>query len=322
MMRGDGPMNFAIAPAAVMAGGALRRAPGAIARAWRLSALAAVLISGTVAWASLPRARGGFTAMSERQWRALGVAAACRGRPDRAFEWSRRGRVRTGRVRAASARRPLPSPRTGAAAGERPKPRGPMRISGPGWRRALLVAALGRRSTPDVAAQYLAALASEIDVGADIHAGRPLRPRPVRRRARRACFTPGSTAALAATCKLVRWGDGGASSWIDAAHANSARSRWRARADPSRRRAGSPHISATGSTRSCASPASMPESTSAPAGAARSSPPRDGQVVGAGWAGGYGRQVRIAHGGGHGLELQPHERLAVAPGHLRPPRGR
>lgn len=39
-----------------------------------------------------------------------------------------------------------------------------------------------------------------------------------------------------------------------------------------------------------------------------------GNVVGAGWAGGYGRQVRIAHGGGLASSYSHLSRLAVAPG--------
>jgi murein DD-endopeptidase MepM/ murein hydrolase activator NlpD len=39
-----------------------------------------------------------------------------------------------------------------------------------------------------------------------------------------------------------------------------------------------------------------------------------GNIVGAGWAGGYGRQVRIAHGGGLASSYSHLSRLAVAPG--------
>ena len=40
----------------------------------------------------------------------------------------------------------------------------------------------------------------------------------------------------------------------------------------------------------------------------------DGQVVGAGWAGGYGRQVRIAHGGGIVTSYSHMSGIAAAPG--------
>jgi murein DD-endopeptidase MepM/ murein hydrolase activator NlpD len=40
----------------------------------------------------------------------------------------------------------------------------------------------------------------------------------------------------------------------------------------------------------------------------------DGQVIGAGWAGGYGRQVRLAHAGGLATSYSHMSRIAVAPG--------
>jgi len=40
----------------------------------------------------------------------------------------------------------------------------------------------------------------------------------------------------------------------------------------------------------------------------------DGQVVGAGWAGGYGRQVNIAHGGGMSTSYSHMSRIVTAPG--------
>ena len=40
----------------------------------------------------------------------------------------------------------------------------------------------------------------------------------------------------------------------------------------------------------------------------------DGQVVGAGWAGGYGRQVRIAHGGGILTTYSHMSQIAAEPG--------
>ena len=42
----------------------------------------------------------------------------------------------------------------------------------------------------------------------------------------------------------------------------------------------------------------------------------DGQVVGAGWAGGYGRQVRIAHGDGMTTTYSHMSRIVAAPGTL------
>jgi len=42
----------------------------------------------------------------------------------------------------------------------------------------------------------------------------------------------------------------------------------------------------------------------------------DGQVMRAGWAGGYGRQVRLAHGGGMGTSYNHMSRIIVEPGSL------
>jgi len=42
----------------------------------------------------------------------------------------------------------------------------------------------------------------------------------------------------------------------------------------------------------------------------------DGQVVGAGWAGGYGRQVRIAHGGGLTTTYSHMSEIVASPGSL------
>ncbi len=68
------------------------------------------------------------------------------------------------------------------------------------------------------------------------------------------------------------------------------------------------------STRSCTSPGCTAASISAPVMARRSSPPSDGQVVRAGWAGGYGRQVRIAHGGGIVTSYSHMSRIVAEPG--------
>ncbi len=44
--------------------------------------------------------------------------------------------------------------------------------------------------------------------------------------------------------------------------------------------------------------------------------PADGQVTAAGWAGGYGQQVRLAHGGGIGTSFSHMSRMVVSPGML------
>ena len=40
----------------------------------------------------------------------------------------------------------------------------------------------------------------------------------------------------------------------------------------------------------------------------------DGRVIGAGWAGGYGRQVRISHADGLATSYSHMSRIAVSPG--------
>jgi murein DD-endopeptidase MepM/ murein hydrolase activator NlpD len=40
----------------------------------------------------------------------------------------------------------------------------------------------------------------------------------------------------------------------------------------------------------------------------------DGRVTGAGWAGGYGQQVRLAHAGGMGTSYSHMSRIVAAPG--------
>ena len=97
--------------------------------------------------------------------------------------------------------------------------------------------------------------------------------------------------AAAADLQLVRWNANGRSKWIDAANADKPAPVVQ-RADAAGRRARSPHISAIAITRSCTSRASTP---GVDIGASWGSPivaAGDGEVVGAGWAGGYGREVR------------------------------
>ena len=111
-----------------------------------------------------------------------------------------------------------------------------------------------------------------------------------------ACSTPGSTAPRRRDLQLVHWTAGGRSHWIDAADIDRPAPVESGMAWPVA--AGSPPASAI---------AVHPILRFArfhggvDFGASWGSPivaAADGQVIGAGWAGGYGRQVRIAHGGG------------------------
>jgi murein DD-endopeptidase MepM/ murein hydrolase activator NlpD len=147
-------------------------------------------------------------------------------------------------------------------------------------------------ASPQVAAQYLAALATEIDVGEvgasdgfDLVLG-----------ANRELLYAGLDRVGQGMLQLVRWNAGGRSEWIDAAAAER------------------PQPVETG----MAMPAAGPVTSyfgyryhpilhftrfhaGVDIGAAWGSPivaAADGQVASAGWSGGYGREVQIAHGGG------------------------
>lgn len=147
-------------------------------------------------------------------------------------------------------------------------------------------------ASPEVAAQYLAALATEIDVGEvgasdsfDMVLG-----------SNRELLYAGLRRLGSGNLQLVRWAANGHSEWINAANAE--------RPAPV--------------TSGVAMPAAGPITSyfgyryhpilhftrfhaGVDIGAGWGSPivaAADGRVVGAGWSGGYGREVQIAHGGG------------------------
>lgn len=275
------------------------------ARQWRVLGLAALLTSG-VAWASLPGPSAPL-GDSDRQWRALAVQPLAAG-------------GRTGlRMAAAEAAQPVAfvperdHPFIVAQAGQADDPEaasGPMRIigrSGDGLYWSLRAAG----ASPELAAQYLAALAGEIDVGADILPGDRFDLIVSGGPAPRLLYA-GLERGHGDDLQLVRWGDGHAAGWIDAARdatpepvesglilpaAGRITSYFGTRIHPILRFArfhagidigagwGSPIVAAA-----------------------------DGQVVGAGWSGGYGRQVRIAHGGGTMSTYSHMSDYAVEPG--------
>jgi murein DD-endopeptidase MepM/ murein hydrolase activator NlpD len=253
---------------------------------WK-SAGALALLCSTVAWASLPR----FNAAQnddQRQWRALGLAPLSSGgvtgmamaptdaaeplefAPKRAF------------VPAAP---PQPAPQATSAAA------GPIRISGRAGD-GLYWSLRAAGASPQVAAQYLAALATEIDVGEvgptdgfDLVLGSDHQ-----------LLYAGLNRVGENALQLVKWASSGRSEWVDAANA--------ARPAPAES--------------SFVMPAAGPVTSyfgyryhpilhftrfhaGIDIGAAWGSPvvaAADGQVAAAGWAGGYGREVQIAHGGG------------------------
>ena len=273
-------------------------------RGWKSAGVLALLCSG-VAWASLPRVTD-IPTDEQHQWQALAIAPlSSGGATGMRMVADRRGRA--ARVRA-EARCGRPAGRRSGCQRLRPSARGPLRISGrvgDGLYWSLRAAG----ASPEVAAQYLAALATQIDVGDvapsasfDMVLGPnrelALRGAEPRRRAAPCSWCGGMpTAAASGSTPPTRPG----------------RTR-RKRHDDAGAAGRSPPISATAITRSCTSPASTRASISAPSWGSPIVAAGDGQVVAAGWAGGYGREVQIAHGGGL-VSLYGHmSEIVAAPG--------
>ena len=251
---------------------------------WAAVGALALLFSG-VAWASLPPVP--MAPDRQQQWHALGVAPLSGG----------------GVTGMPMAPTPMVSevgyvPKRAvtvqvSAVAERPavSPIGPQRIRGRAGE-GLYWSLRAAGASPQVAAQYLAALATQIDVGEvepsdsfDLVLGTD-----------RQLLYAGLDRFGAAALQLVRWTTGGGSEWINAA-------------DMAR-----PAPTSSG----LAMPANGPITSyfgnryhpilhftrfhaGVDIGAGWGSPivaAGDGQVIGAGWSGGYGREVQIAHGGG------------------------
>jgi murein DD-endopeptidase MepM/ murein hydrolase activator NlpD len=254
---------------------------------WKSAGVLALLCS-TVAWASFPRTAD-LPLDEQRQWQALGLAPLSNGgatgmamaptdavqpiefAPKRALPFAVQPATLAKRLATAAA--------------------GPVRIrgvAGDGLYWSLRAAG----ASPEIAAQYLAALATEIDVGEigptdsfDLVLG-----------SNRQLLYAGLDRVGASTLQLVLWTANGHSEWIDAANAE----RPRPTASEMMMPASGPITSYFGYryhpilhfTRFHAG---------VDIGAGWGSPivaAADGRVVAAGWAGGYGREVQIAHGGG------------------------
>jgi len=252
---------------------------------WKSAGVLALLCS-TVAWASFPRAAA-LPLDEQRQWQALGVAPLSNG-GDTGMSMAPTGAVEPVDF---VPRRAVPVEVAAPAAPPAVVVTGPLRIRGrvgDGLYWSLRAAG----ASPQVAAQYLAALATEIDVGAvapsdsfDMVLG-----------PNRDLLYAGIDRIGQGVVQLVRWTANGRSEWINAA--NGAR----------------PAASSSG----LMMPAQGPITSyfgnryhpilhftrfhaGLDIGAGWGSPivaAADGQVVGAGWSGGYGREVQIAHAGG------------------------
>jgi len=279
-----------------------RKVPLALRRAnWKSAGVLALLCSG-VAWASLPRV-GPMPAGEQRQWQALGVAPLTSGGV------TGMPMAPTDAVEAADfvPRRAITAKATVAAPKPAPVLAGPLRIRGrvgDGLYWSLRAAG----ASPPVAAQYLAALATEIDVGAvgpsdgfDMVLGR-----------NRELLYAGLDRVAESDLQLVKWNAGGRTEWIDAANAARPAPVSDAMAWPV---AG--HITSYFGNRYHPILHFTRFHAGIDFGASWGSPilaAADGQVAAAGWAGGYGRQVRLWHGGGLMTTYSHMSEIAAAPG--------
>jgi murein DD-endopeptidase MepM/ murein hydrolase activator NlpD len=254
-------------------------------RGWKAAGAAALLCSG-VAWASIPRAAD-LPRDESDQWQALGIAPLAKGGGTGVVmvPTSAAADIQFVAKRAPVALPEAPVPAIAAV------PSGPLRITGrvgDGLYWSLRAAG----ATPEVAAQYLAALATEVDVGAvPTNAGFDM-VLGGNRQVLYAGLTRGGEAPL----QLVKWSQGGRAEWIDAANA----------ARPVQQESGL-SMPANGPITSYFGNRYHPIlhftrfHAGLDIGAGWGSPivaAADGQVTAAGWAGGYGREVEIAHGGG------------------------
>jgi murein DD-endopeptidase MepM/ murein hydrolase activator NlpD len=245
----------------------------------------AVLCS-TVAWASLPRAVD-VPSDEQQQWQALGLAPLSSGgvtgmpmAPTEAAE-----PLEFAPKRAFLAKAQQPAVQFASAATTPLRIRG---VAGDGLYWSLRAAG----ASPQVAAEYLTALATEIDVGevgpADnfdlvLGSGNQLLYAGLQRLGQ-------------STLQLVKWTSNGRSEWIDAANAQ--------RPEPTTSGFMMPvdgHITSYFGYRYHPILHFTRFHAGLDIGASWGSPivaAGDGRVVAAGWAGGYGREVQIAHGGG------------------------
>ena len=268
---------------------------------WKSAGLLALLCSG-VAWASLPSAAQ--IRDDQPQWDALAIAPLSNGGSTglRMVATDAVEPIEVAPVRktpfAVEAAMPAPTVQVTS----------PMRVRGrvgDGLYWSLRAAG----ASPDVAAQYLAALATEIDVGADVS---PYDGFDLVLGRNRELLYAGLDRAAAPDVQLVRWNTGGRSEWIDAANADQPTAVSNAPGLPV---AG--HITSYFGYRYHPILHFSRFHAGLDIGASWGSPivaAADGQVVAAGWAGGYGRQVRLAHGGGIVSSYSHMSEIAAQPG--------
>lgn len=254
---------------------------------WKSAGVLAVLCS-TVAWASLPRPSD-LPTDEQRQWQALGLAPLSSGgatgmamAPTEAAE----------PIEFAPKRAFVQPMERKAAALAVQDPAGPSRIQGRAGD-GLYWSLRAAGATPQIAADYLSALATKIDVG-DVG---PSDAFDLVLGSNRELLYAGLQRVGQAGLQLVRWTSDGRSEWIDAA-ANAQR--------PESTSSGlmmpvDGHITSYFGYRYHPILHFTRFHAGLDIGAGWGSPivaAGDGRVVAAGWAGGYGREVQIAHGGG------------------------
>ena len=240
-----------------------------------------------MAWASFPRPAAASPADQQRQWRALGLEPLSSGGStgDRMAPTGSVENVSFVPRRAAPALSPAPAVRPSLA------PTGPMRIRGPAGE-GLYWSLRAAGASPEVAAEYLSAIAAKIDVG---EIG-PSDTFDMILSPTRELLYAGLDRVGQSELQLVRWTSNGRSEWIDAANVSR----------PAEVESG------------LAMPVEGPITSyfgyryhpilhftrfhaGVDIGAGWGSPivaAGDGRVIGSGWGGGYGREVEIAHGGG------------------------
>jgi murein DD-endopeptidase MepM/ murein hydrolase activator NlpD len=248
---------------------------------------ALALLCSTVTWASLPALeRGGMD--DQRQWQALGIAPLSSGgatgmamAPTQAAE----------SIDYAPRRAFVPAITEEKAPTEPAASVGPIRITGRAGD-GLYWSLRSAGAAPDVAAAYLAALATQIDVGEvglsdsfDMVLGR-----------NRELLYAGLTRFGGDKLQLVKWVANGRSEWIDAANVE--------RPAPVQTGLMMPvagHITSYFGYRYHPILHFTRFHAGLDIGAGWGSPivaAADGRIASAGWAGGYGRQVQIAHAAG------------------------
>jgi murein DD-endopeptidase MepM/ murein hydrolase activator NlpD len=254
---------------------------------WKSAGVFALLCS-TVAWASFPRAVA-LPDDDQRQWQALGLAPLSSGG---ATGMAMAPTEAAAPITFAPKRAFVPEVQAQPPPEPAPLPSGPLRIrgvAGDGLYWSLRAAG----ASPQVAAEYLAALATQIDVGEvgpgdsfDLVLGSD-----------RQLLYAGLQRVGQSSLQLVKWAANGRTEWVDAANANR----------PAPAESSGFIMPAQGPVTSYFGYRYHPIlhfvrfHAGIDIGAGWGSPvvaAADGQVAAAGWTGGYGREVQIAHGGG------------------------